>query len=173
MSSYPLNPLPGVPTKVTISPASATLAFAETQQLTATLLDPYGNTVEPSSAFSFKSANLALLSVDSSGLCTAVNPDPTVMTPGGVVRVTVTYQFVTNTLSAECAITITGTPVETRYASVYRGAVDKYFVSPDARTHPGSLLVTMPTARFTVIKAPTAVLPQPYTPPNPTIPHVD
>lgn len=114
MSSYPPNPLPGVPTSLSISPVTATLGFGDTLQLTAALADAYGSPVEPSQPFTYTSTNPGLLTVDSSGLCTAASPDPSVLTPGGQATVTASYQLGTNTLSASSVVTVTGTPAKTQ-----------------------------------------------------------
>jgi len=112
--SYPPNPRGGVPTKISVSPLNTSLAFGGTQQITATLTDAYGEVVAPSSSFSYASSNPALLMVNSSGLCTAVSPDPSILTPGGNIAVTVTYAVGTNTLSAVVTVTVTGTPAKTQ-----------------------------------------------------------
>ena len=81
------------------------LGFGDTQQLPATLT----LTTTPLRLFLLSAAtssNDALLTVDSNGLYTAASPDATVLTSGGQVTVTVTYQFIgTNAMSAQAIVT--------------------------------------------------------------------
>ena len=112
--TYPANPRPGVVTTITVSPATVTLTWGQTQQLTPTLTDVDGNPIEATEPYSYSSSNTVLLTVDSSGLCT-VNTPTEALAPGGVVTVTVTYPFASGgpgagKISAEATIAITPTP---------------------------------------------------------------
>ena len=116
MSSYPLPP--SVPVYITVSPASATLTWGDTQQLTPTLTDVNGNTIGATQPSTYNSSNTALVTVDSSGLCTVNTPATDDLTPGGVVTVTVLHPWASSTgpnagtISTEAVITITATPAE-------------------------------------------------------------
>jgi uncharacterized protein YjdB len=115
MSSYPLPP--SVPVYIAVSPASSTLTWAQTQQLTPALTDVNGNTIEATEPFVFTSSNTALVTVDSSGLCTVVDEPTEALAPGGVVKVSVLYPFANGgpgagKISAASIIAITPTPAE-------------------------------------------------------------
>ena len=152
---YPPNPLPNLPTKVSISPINADLALGDTLQLTATLGDASGNACTPIQPFQFQSSNPALVSVDSTGLCTASTADPTVLATGGQVKIQVQYLFAGSTLpgagkiSAEAVIVVTVPSVISAYVPVTPGltlsqAMQGAGSSPDgtsgSKNYPASLL---------------------------------
>jgi uncharacterized protein YjdB len=113
--TYPANPRPGVVTTITVSPATVTLTWGQTQQLTPTLTDVDGNPIEATEPSSYSSSNTGLLTVDASGLCTVVDAPTEALAPGGVVTVKVSYPFASGgpgagKISAEATIAITPTP---------------------------------------------------------------
>jgi uncharacterized protein YjdB len=112
--SYPPNPRPGVPVRIAISPASTSLEWGETVQLSATLTDATGATVEASQAFVFASSNPGV-SVDESGNVTANTPASGPWPEGASAVITATYPFGgggpgAGIISASAIITVTPTP---------------------------------------------------------------
>jgi len=90
---YPLNPAPGLPTKITLSPQSVTLARGATAQLAPVLSDAYGTAVSPTRPFIFTSSNPTLVSVDDTGLCTAAPLDTSELQTGGIAEIEVLYPW--------------------------------------------------------------------------------
>ena len=139
MPSYPLNPPGGIPTAVILSPATATLQLGNTLQLAPTLADPYGNPVTPTQQFKFVSSNPALLTVSSSGLCTAAPSVPNQLQTGGMVTVTVTYPFGNGSPSATigAVVTITVTvPQAVTSSRLILGANGAYVSGYDSKLNP-------------------------------------
>jgi len=109
-SSFPIQPTPSVAVKVSITPQTAVLELGEnTLALSASLVNAYGESVEPSESFTWVSSNPALATVNSSGLVTsAAIADPNALAQGGQVTVTCTYPYgVANAISATAIITVT------------------------------------------------------------------
>jgi hypothetical protein len=104
------NQHPIVPVHLSISPTMISIAFGATVQLTATLTGSDGLPFSPTASFVYSSSNTALLTVNSSGLCTAVTPPVHQLNTGGLVSVSVTYPFSNRTdnetISAVSAIKI-------------------------------------------------------------------
>ena len=116
MSTFPPNPRPGIASRVAIAPASATVAAGSTVQLVATLSDALGNAVEATQAFVWQSSNPALLSVNTSGLCTAESVSDGSFPTGGQATVSASYPWSGAassgaTISAQTVIFITVPPV--------------------------------------------------------------
>jgi hypothetical protein len=85
---------PDAPVFISVSPTNIAIAFGTTVQLIVSLTDVNGNEIEPTEPLRFTSSNTALLTVASSGLCTAVTPDDAnVLNVGGIVEIIVTYPF--------------------------------------------------------------------------------
>ena len=107
MSSFPMQPTPGVPVEVTVSPASGTVELGSNSlQLTGEILDAYGTVVEGS--LSWESSNPSLATVDDTGLVTsAAIADPNALQTGGQVTVTAAYPFGENTLSVYAVVFVT------------------------------------------------------------------
>lgn len=91
--SYPSYPRSGIPTTITVSPQTATIARGSSLQLSPVLTDAYGNTVTPTQAFTYTSSNPGLVSVNTSGLCTAAAGDPSTLQTGGSVEIEVSYPW--------------------------------------------------------------------------------
>src|SRR5271170_2390437 len=88
--SYPQPP--SVPSFLSVSPTNIAVQFGTQVQLVPVLKDTSGNTLSATKPFVYSSSNTALLTVNSSGLCTAVTPsDPTQLNEGGYVTVNVSY----------------------------------------------------------------------------------
>jgi len=108
-SSFPIQPTPSVAVKVSITPQTAVLELGEnTLALSASLVNAYGESVEPSESFTWVSSNPALATVNSSGLVTsAAIADPNALAQGGQVTVTCTYPYgVADAISATAIITV-------------------------------------------------------------------
>jgi Bacterial Ig-like domain (group 2) len=85
---------PDAPVFISVTPTNIAIAFGTTVQLTVTLTDVDGNTIEPTAPFTYSSSNSGLLTVDEDGLCTAMTPqDMNVLNTGGIVQITTTYPF--------------------------------------------------------------------------------
>jgi uncharacterized protein YjdB len=109
MSSFPQNPLPSVAVKVSITPQTAVLELGEnTLALSASLVDAYGDSVEPSVPFTWQSSNNSLATVSSGLVTSAAIADPNALFEGGQVSVSCTYPYgVTGTIQATAIITVT------------------------------------------------------------------
>jgi len=146
MSSYPPNPRTGIPTTVTVSPASATLDFGGTVQLTAVLTDAYGSTVSPTESFSWSSSNTSLVTVNNSGLCTATSGNPDILQTGGQVTIAVSYPWASNsgsaTISAYSVVTVDPPPAESEtlwLATQNLGGSTTTVPTRTAKVYPSSL----------------------------------
>lgn len=126
-NSYPPNPRSGVPTTVTVTPQSATIARGNTLQLSAALTDANGNTVTPTQPFTFNSSNPSLVSVSASGLCTAAAGDSNTLQTGGSVEIEISYPWANGILDAKIyaftKILVTVPPART----VWLGNVSKNY----------------------------------------------
>jgi len=112
------------PVNIALAPATASVALgSNTLQLAATLYDVNGNVVSPALSFTWASSNAAILTVNSSGLCTTAAVESGVLNEGGQVTVTVTYPWggipgSTSTIYAQSVITVTA-PSPTNVDSYY------------------------------------------------------
>jgi hypothetical protein len=94
MGSFPMNPMPGVATKITVSPATADLPLGQSLQLAVELFDAYGTSLPViGSKLLFKSSNSSLASVNATGLVTAAASVSGPLPHGGQISVAVTYPF--------------------------------------------------------------------------------
>lgn len=120
--TYPENPRPGVATSISLTPASASIAWGATVQLTPTLSDVDGNPVEATQPFAWATTNRSLATVSDTGLCTASSSPADPLSPGGVVTISCTYPFASapgaGTISAASSIAITPAPVESVYVNL-------------------------------------------------------
>jgi hypothetical protein len=103
------------PVYISVSPTMVAINFSTTLQLTPVLAGSDGLPFAATKPFTYSSSNTNLLTVDSSGLCTAVTPsDPNSLNPGGIVTVTVTYSYQnradTDAISADSVIKVLATP---------------------------------------------------------------
>jgi hypothetical protein len=90
--SNPTQPI--VPVSLSVTPTKIAIAFGTTVQLVPVLTGSGGNPFTPTKPFTYSSSNTALLTVNDSGLCTAVTPDdPNALNTGGIVTVSVTYPY--------------------------------------------------------------------------------
>jgi len=127
----------GVPVKLLVSPATATLALGGTTlQLSPMLTDIAGTEQTPVSPFTYLSSNPALLTVDANGLCTAVTPaDPNALNAGGIVTVIISYPYSNrsngDTIDVEATITVTGTPAVSLWGYAQRGANAEQLAASD------------------------------------------
>jgi hypothetical protein len=116
---------------IVLSPTSANLYTGNTQQLTATKFDQYGNTI--SASLTWSSSNTSIATVNSSGLVTAVGAGTAIITAssGSVV-------------SNSSAITVlSSAPTATINASDIRlGGVDYYTTITWSSTDANSCVVT-------------------------------
>ncbi len=88
----------GPPTKITVTPAKATVPLSGTVQLAPSLFDVNGNAVKPTQSFTYKSVNPSLASVSPSGLVTAASlAESGMLQNGGVVEVQISYPWGNNT----------------------------------------------------------------------------
>ena len=115
--SFPANPRPGVATTLTISPATVSITWGATVQLTPALSDSAGTPVDASQPFTYSSSNTALVSVDASGLCTVVDEPLAPLAPGGAVTISVNYPWAGSistgaTIHASATVTVTASPAE-------------------------------------------------------------
>jgi hypothetical protein len=81
-------------TKITVSPATASLPLSGTLQLTASLTDINGEAVSPVPEFTWTSSNPALAAVDSTGMVTAAEPVENALNTGAAnVEIEVSYPY--------------------------------------------------------------------------------
>jgi hypothetical protein len=108
-SSYPPNPLPGVATKIVLTPQSADLPLGQSLQLEVSLFDAYGTSLAVvGSKLLFKSSNPSLASVNSTGLVTAAASVFGPLPKGGQVSIAVTYPYnFGDAIEADCVLQIT------------------------------------------------------------------
>jgi hypothetical protein len=115
--SSPIKPI--APIYISVTPTNIAIAFGATVQLEPVLVGSDGNPFTPTKPFTYSSSNDALLTVDSSGLCTAVTPaDPNQLNTGGVVSITVSYAYQNRTdsdaISAVSVIKVLADAVKTQ-----------------------------------------------------------
>jgi hypothetical protein len=115
--SSPITPI--APISLSVSPTNIAIAFGATVQLVPVLTGSDGNPFSPTKPLVYSSSNDALLTVDSSGLCTAVTPDdPNALSTGGVATITVSYPFQNRTdsdaISAASVIKVLATTAKTQ-----------------------------------------------------------
>jgi hypothetical protein len=118
-------------TKIVLTSSGTVELGGNTLQLTASLFDKCGNSVEPSESFTWQSSNPGLLSVDDTGLCTsAAIQDPNALQTGGAVQVECSYPYQVNEkIYATASIQVT---VPAVYSGVVvgldnRGTLTAYF----------------------------------------------
>lgn len=124
MPSYPLNPVPGLPAKITVSLPNVALARGATAQLSPILYDAYGTAVSPTHPFTFTSSNPALVSVNATGLCIAASGDANELQTGGIAEIEVLYPWAGGSSDAmiHSTVTVTVTVPPGVYASIYTPA---------------------------------------------------
>jgi hypothetical protein len=104
-ASVEVEPAPGVPITLVITPASTTIYKGSKVQLRVTCLDSEGKTAScgySGNPMTFKSSNPSVATVDSSGTVTGVNAGSTVITASLVIGV---GQVITKTATIGVAVT--------------------------------------------------------------------
>jgi Bacterial Ig-like domain (group 2) len=122
--SNPIRPI--APVSISVTPTNVAVAFGTTVQLEPVLTGSDGNPFTPTEPFTYSSSNDALLTVDSSGLCTAVTPDdPNVLNTGGIVEITVNYPYSNRTdsefITAYSFIKVLATPATSIFSPTSPG----------------------------------------------------
>jgi Bacterial Ig-like domain (group 2) len=109
----------GLPVKLSIAPASATLALGATLQLSAVLTDVLGAVQNPTTSITWTSSNPALATVNESGLVQAFTPDNSAaFNVGGTVEISCVYPWcgvpeTGSTIDATATITVLGSSAGT------------------------------------------------------------
>lgn len=94
-----VEPVIPVLTSVTVTPATVTILMGATQQLSAQALDQSGSAMSGTITFTWSSSNVAVATVSSTGLVTAVD--------GGTATITATTESVSGTATATVSTPVT------------------------------------------------------------------